>query len=78
MKLQGGVIQNSARAGFVSLAGDGGVSLVILQSATSVVPHWQLHAGERTIFRCQSKAAKLSFSQPCTKATVDTESDHHT
>lgn len=50
---------------------------MILWSAPSAVPHWQLHARERTIFRCQSKAAKLAFPSPCAKATVDTEPDHH-
>lgn len=57
--------------GLLSLAGDGGVSRAILWSATSAVPHWQHHAGWRTLVVCQSKVAKLPLPFPCTNVTLD-------
>lgn len=64
--------------GLLSLAGDARVSQAILWSATSAVPHWQRHAGWRTLVVCQSKAAKLLLPFPCTNATLDIELEQQT
>lgn len=67
-----------SRQGLLSLAGDGGVSLVSLLSAASAAPRWQGRVAQGAAFRGWRRAAQLSFPHPCTNAMVDTEPDGHT